>query len=249
MQQFRFFFTNLIAVNQHSRDKTSLNHPYSPGLTLRLSVIWSIRRTVFRDVVNQAQAVCRWALQVGETRGVSPADGEAKSTECLIAFTAVTAMQLGETQLWRQEPHSLEGTNVKLSLFLSVSAPVLWMTVCLLPPAHKAPFLSRGVRFTPVVKPVTPSARVGPSRWHVARLTGADTLSPLRLIREDEAAVDESLSTSRSTESAGFVQTNSVRYRNRLIAGNNLFATSGHLLPTIQRLFVSPAIIGNPVET
>lgn len=30
---------------------------------------------------------------------------------------------------------------------------------------------------------------------------------------------------------------------------NNLFVTSGHLLPTIQRLFVSRAIIGNPVET
>lgn len=123
------------------------------------------------------------------------------------------------------------------------------MTVCLLPPGHKAPFLSRRVRFTPVVKPVTPSARVGPSRWHAARLKGGDALSPLRLIREDEAAVDESLGTSRSTESAGFVQTNSVCYATRLIGRNNLFVSSGHLLPTIQRLFVSPAIIGNPVET
>lgn len=30
---------------------------------------------------------------------------------------------------------------------------------------------------------------------------------------------------------------------------NNLFVTSGHLLPTIQRLFVSQVIMGNPVET
>lgn len=39
----------------------------------------------------------------------------------------------------------------------------------------------------------------------------------------------------------------SIRLRSR--RSNNLFVTSGHLLPTIQRLFVSRAIMGNPVET
>lgn len=62
-------------------------------------------------------------------RGASPAEDAAKSAECLIAFTAVTATQLGETQAQRQEALSLEAV-VKLSLSLSLSSSSMKECVC-----------------------------------------------------------------------------------------------------------------------
>ncbi len=145
-----------------------------------------------------------WHLRA--RRGASPVEDGAKSAECLIAFTAATAPQLGETQAQTQEALSLQAV-VKLSFSLSLGSSSMKECVSRHGPI-KHLFWSRCVRFTPLVKPVTPSTRVNPSGWHGAHLIGADTLLRLRLISEDEAAVDESRE--KGCETAGFVQTNSV---------------------------------------